>query len=71
MLTAMAASLAATACCTSGLRRMMSSRAVTSSSVSFRLVQPRSNSDACPEGDGVPLGGPRNYRIEKSDYCEV
>jgi hypothetical protein len=47
MLAAMAASLAATACCTSGLRRMMSSRAGPSSSVRFRLVQPRSISDAC------------------------
>ena len=71
MLAAMAASLAATACCTSGLRRMMSCRAGTSSSVRFRLVQPRSNSDACPLGDGVPLGGPRNYRIKKFKYCEV
>ena len=63
--------LAATACCTSGLRQMMSSRAGPSSSVRFRLVQPRSNSDACPLGDGVLLGGPRNYRIKKSKYCEV
>jgi len=54
-------------CCTSGLRRMMSSRAGPSSSVFFRLVQPRSYSDACP----VPLGRPRNYRIKKSKYCEV
>ena len=45
-LAVMAASLAATACCTSGLRRMMSSRAGPSSCVRFRLVQPRSNSDA-------------------------
>ena len=56
---AMAASLAATACCTSGLRRMMSSRAGQSSSVRFRLVQPRSNSDAC-RAMGLHLGRPRN-----------
>ena len=57
MLAAMAVSLAATACCTSGLRRMMSSRAGTSSSVRFRLVQPRSNSDACPLGRWGFIGG--------------
>jgi len=71
MLASMAASLAATACCTSGLRRMMSSRAGPSSSVRFRSVQPRSNSDACPLGRWVLLGGPRNYRIKKSKYCKV
>ena len=54
-LDAVAASLAATACCISGLRRMMSSRAGPSSSVRFRLV-PRSNSDA-PLGRWGSIGG--------------
>jgi len=57
MLAAMGASLAATACCTSGLRRMMNSRAGPSSSVRFRLVQPRSNTDACPLGRWGSIGG--------------
>ena len=36
----------------------MSSRAGTSSSVRFRLVQPRSNSDACPWAMGLHWGDP-------------
>jgi len=64
MLAAMAASLAATACCTSGLRRMMSSRAGPSSSVRFRLVQPRSNTDACPLGRwGFHWGNPETTAL--------
>ena len=62
MLAAMAASLAATACCTSGLRRMMSSRP--SSSVRFRLVQPRSYSDACPRAIGFHWGDPKITAIK-------
>ena len=44
MLAAMAASVAATACCSSGLKRMMSFQAGPSSSVRFLFLQPRSYS---------------------------
>jgi hypothetical protein len=63
MLAAIAASLAATACCTSGLRRMMSSQAGPSSSVRFRLVQPRSNSDAC-RAMGFHWGDPETTALK-------
>jgi len=66
MLAAMAASLAATACCTSGLRRMMSSRAGPSSSVRYRLVQPRSNSDACSLGRWGSIWGTQKLLLIKS-----
>jgi len=64
MLAAMAASLAATACCTSGLRRMMSSQAGTSSSVRFRLVQPRLYSDACSWAMGFHWGDPETTALK-------
>jgi len=64
MLAEMGASLAATACCTtSGLRRMLSSRAGPSSSVRFRLVKPRSNSGAC-RAVGFHRGDPETTALK-------